>query len=88
MASTFTNKERSMKIVSVISLILITFSFNSFALDVKQRFNHLDKDKDGYLSPDELTPQPHLKKRISQWDTDNDKRISLLEFKNYLTSKS
>jgi len=57
-------------------------------LDVKKRFDHLDKDKNGFLSVQELSSQPHLQKRMAQWDTDKDQQISLLEFKHYLTNKS
>ena len=77
-----------MKIATLASFTLITTSFNTLALDVKQRFDHLDKDKNGYLSVEELASQPHLQKHMAKWDTDNDQQISLLEFKHYLTNKS
>ncbi|AXV64465.1 EF-hand domain-containing protein [Pseudoalteromonas lipolytica] len=77
-----------MKIATLASFTLITISFNTLALDVKQRFDHLDKDKNGYLSVEELASQPHLQKHMAKWDTDNDQQISLLEFKHYLTNKS
>ena len=77
-----------MRIFWLASCTLITISFYSLALDVKQRFDHLDKDKNGFLSVQELSSQPHLQKRIAQWDTDKDQQISLLEFKHYLTNKS
>lgn len=77
-----------MRIFWLASCTLITISFNSLALDVKQRFDHLDKDKNGFLSEQELSSQPHLQKRMAQWDTDKDQQISLLEFKHYLTNKS
>ena len=77
-----------MRIFWLAPCTLITVSFNSLALDVKQRFDHLDKDKNGFLSEQELSSQPHLQKRIAQWDTDKDQQISLLEFKHYLTNKS
>jgi Ca2+-binding EF-hand superfamily protein len=77
-----------MKIATLASFTFITISFNTLALDVKQRFDHLDKDKNGYLSVEELASQPHLQKHMAKWDTDNDQQISLLEFKHYLTNKS
>ncbi len=77
-----------MKIATLASCTLITISFNTLALDVKQRFDHLDKDKNGYLSVEELASQPHLQKHMAKWDTDNNQQISLLEFKHYLTNKS
>ncbi|MDK9682097.1 EF-hand domain-containing protein [Pseudoalteromonas shioyasakiensis] len=77
-----------MRIFWLASCTLITISFKGLALDVKQRFDHLDKDKNGFLSMQELSSQPHLQKRIAQWDTDKDQQISLLEFKHYLTNKS
>ncbi|MCC9662935.1 EF-hand domain-containing protein [Pseudoalteromonas sp. MB41] len=77
-----------MKIATLAPFTLITISFNTLALDVKQRFDHLDKDKNGYLSVEELASQPHLQKHMAKWDTDNDQQISLLEFKHYLTNKS
>lgn len=77
-----------MRIFWLASCTLITISFNCLALDVKQRFDHLDKDKNGFLSVQELSSQPHLQKRIAQWDTDKDQQISLLEYKHYLTNKS
>lgn len=77
-----------MKIATLASFTLTTISFNTLALDVKQRFDHLDKDKNGYLSVEELASQPHLQKHMAKWDTDNDQQISLLEFKHYLTNKS
>ena len=39
-----------MRIFWLASCTLITISFNSLALDVKQRFDHLDKDKNGFFS--------------------------------------
>lgn len=69
---------------SVIAFVMI--SFNAAALDVKQRFDHLDANKSGYLTQDELEPQPQLLSTFMRWDKDQDKQISLIEFKNYLTN--
>ncbi len=77
-----------MKIRCFVTTTALLLSFNAFALDVKQRFDHLDKDKNGFLSLEELSSQPHLKKHIAQWDENKDQQISLLEFKHYLTNKS
>jgi len=66
--------------------VLLISSFGVAALDVKQRFNHLDYNKDGYLTQDELEPQPQLLSNYQRWDKDQDNRISLVEFKDFLTN--
>ena len=38
-----------MKNTALICGLMISVSFGASALDVKQRFDHLDKDKDGFL---------------------------------------
>jgi Ca2+-binding EF-hand superfamily protein len=65
---------------------LLFASFSTLALDVKQRFDHLDANRNGYLTVNELETQPHLLKNFVTWDKDNDQQISLVEFKNYLTN--
>jgi Ca2+-binding EF-hand superfamily protein len=77
---------KTMKCVffSVIAITMI--SFNAVALDVKQRFDHLDANKSGFLTEDELEPQPQLLSTFTRWDKNQDKQISLLEFKDYLTN--
>lgn len=75
-----------MKNKALICGLMISVSFGSSALDVKQRFDHLDKDKDGFLIKSELDPQPQLLNDYQRWDKDRDNRISLLEFKHYLTN--
>lgn len=65
--------------------VLLATSFSAMALDVKQRFDHLDSNKDGYLTENELDPQPQLLKQFQRWDTDRDNQISLVEFKRFLT---
>ncbi|WP_372762690.1 EF-hand domain-containing protein [Pseudoalteromonas sp.] len=75
-----------MKIRAYLASGLLLTSFTSAALDVKQRFNHLDADKNGYLSRHELEAQPHLLHNFTMWDKNNDQQISLVEFKNYLTN--
>lgn len=75
-----------MKIIYYATCALVFASFNASALDVKQRFNHLDADKSGYLTQKELEPQPQLLSTFMVWDKNQDKRISLVEFKNYLTN--
>ena len=37
---------------------LLFISQSAFALDVKQRFDHLDTNNDGYLTHSELAAQP------------------------------
>ncbi|MBB1288667.1 EF-hand domain-containing protein [Pseudoalteromonas sp. SR43-6] len=74
-----------MKILPLIISILMLLSFDAAALDVKQRFDHLDSDKSGYLTHDELDPQPQLLNTFVKWDKNQDNQISLIEFKNYLT---
>ncbi|MFU2509901.1 MAG: EF-hand domain-containing protein [Pseudoalteromonas prydzensis] len=69
----------------VILAVLLATSFSAMALDVKQRFDHLDSNKDGYLTENELDPQPQLLKQFQRWDTDRDNQISLVEFKRFLT---
>ena len=49
-------------------------------------FDHLDKNNDGYLTHSELAAQPQLLNSFSDWDENQDNRISLTEFKNYLTT--
>lgn len=66
--------------------LVIGASFTASALDVKQRFDHLDTNKDGFLTRAELEPQPQLLKNFSIWDQNQDNRISLLEFKQFLTN--
>ncbi|KPH61934.1 calcium dependent protein [Pseudoalteromonas porphyrae] len=75
-----------MKSVTLICSVLLISSFGVAALDVKQRFNHLDYNKDGYLTHDELEPQPQLLSNYQRWDKDQDNRISLVEFKDFLTN--
>ncbi|OUS71306.1 calcium dependent protein [Pseudoalteromonas sp. A601] len=75
-----------MKNMMLFCSLLVGFSFNALALDVKQRFDHLDKNKDGFLTHAELEPQPQLLNSYSNWDKDRDNRISLLEFKQFLTN--
>lgn len=75
-----------MKNKALICGLMISISFGASALDVKQRFDHLDKDKDGFLIKSELDPQPQLLNDYQRWDKDRDNRISLLEFKHYLTN--
>ncbi|ALQ07336.1 MULTISPECIES: EF-hand domain-containing protein [Pseudoalteromonas] len=75
-----------MRILSFVTSILILSSFDALALDVKQRFSHLDTNKNGYLTHDELEPQPQLLSTFLIWDKDQDNQISLIEFKNYLTN--
>ncbi|WP_282131484.1 EF-hand domain-containing protein [Pseudoalteromonas aliena] len=75
-----------MKILPFITSILILLSFNASALDVKQRFDHLDINKSGYLTHDELEAQPQLLSMFVIWDKDQNRQISLIEFKNYLTN--
>lgn len=75
-----------MKNKALICGLIISVSFGASALDVKQRFDHLDKDKDGFLIKSELDPQPQLLNDYQRWDKDRDNRISLLEFKHYLTN--
>ena len=65
---------------------LLFISQSAFALDVKQRFEHLDTNNDGYLTHSELAAQPQLLNSFSNWDENQDNRISLTEFKNYLTN--
>ncbi|MBE0377911.1 MULTISPECIES: EF-hand domain-containing protein [Pseudoalteromonas] len=74
-----------MKSILVIFTVLLVTSFSAMALDVKQRFDHLDSNKDGYLTKNELDAQPQLLKQFQRWDTDQDNRVSLVEFKNFLT---
>ncbi|MBH0057774.1 EF-hand domain-containing protein [Pseudoalteromonas sp. SWXJZ94C] len=75
-----------MKILTLLSSILMLSSFSASALDVKQRFDHLDSNKSGYLTHDELDAQPQLLNTFVMWDKDQDSKISLIEFKNYLTN--
>jgi hypothetical protein len=58
---------KTMKCVffSVIAITMI--SFNAVALDVKQRFDHLDANKSGFLTEDELEPQPQLLSTFTRW---------------------
>lgn len=74
-----------MKSILVIFTVLLVTSFSAMALDVKQRFDHLDSNKDGYLTKNEWDAQPQLLKQFQRWDTDQDNRVSLVEFKNFLT---
>ncbi|MGO2011705.1 MAG: EF-hand domain-containing protein [Pseudoalteromonas sp.] len=74
-----------MKIQLLMTSLLIVFSSNTLALDVTQRFNHLDNDKNSYLTYAELEAQPQLLSNYKRWDIDQDNRISLAEFKSYLT---
>ena len=75
-----------MKIRCFVTTIALLLSFNASALDVKQRFDHLDTDKNGYLTHNELERQPQLLSTFIMWDKNQDKQISLIEFKNYLTN--
>lgn len=75
-----------MKHLAVLFCICLSISFNVMALDVKQRFDHLDRNKDGYLTKNELDAQPQLLNQFKRWDTNKDNKISLEEFKNYLTN--
>ncbi|MEH6395029.1 EF-hand domain-containing protein [Pseudoalteromonas sp.] len=72
-------------ILAILTMLLAT-SFSAMALDVKQRFDHLDSNKDGYLTKNELDAQPQLLKQFQRWDSDRDDRVSLVEFKNFLTN--
>lgn len=64
----------------------LLFSHSALALDVKQRFEHLDTNNDEYLTHRELATQPQLLNSFSNWDKNQDNRISLTEFKSYLTN--
>lgn len=75
-----------MKLLVFLASCLTLSSFNALALDVKQRFDHLDKDRSGYLTNNELDPQPQLLNSFKRWDKNKDNKISLIEFKNYLTN--
>jgi Ca2+-binding EF-hand superfamily protein len=75
-----------MKISVYLTCCLLLTSFTTFALDVTQRFAHLDSDKNGFLTHNELAAQPHLQHNFNSWDKNNDQQISLDEFKNYLTN--
>lgn len=74
-----------MKSILVIFTVLLVTSFSAMALDVKQRFDHLDSNNDGYLTKNELDAQPQLLKQFQRLDTDRDNKISLVEFKRFLT---
>ena len=74
-----------MKSILVILTVLLATSFSAVALDVKQRFDHLDSNKDGYLTKNELDAQPQLLKQFQRWDSNQDNKVSLIEFKNFLT---
>jgi Ca2+-binding EF-hand superfamily protein len=73
-----------MKIQLLLIGALLFVSHSAF--DVKQRFEHLDTNNDGYLTHSELAAQPQLLNSFSNWDENQDNRISLTEFKNYLTT--
>jgi Ca2+-binding EF-hand superfamily protein len=75
-----------MKVFIFLANTLILTSFNAYALDVTLRFEHLDKDKSGFLTRDELEPQPKLLSTFTVWDKNQDNQISLNEFKNHLTN--
>ncbi|ODS13266.1 EF-hand domain-containing protein [Pseudoalteromonas tetraodonis] len=75
-----------MKIQLLLIGALLFVSHSARALDVKQRFEHLDTNNDGYLTHSELAAQPQLLNSFSNWDENQDNRISLTEFKNYLTT--
>ena len=75
-----------MKRLAVLFCMCLSISFNVMALDVKQRFDHLDRNKDGYLTKNELDSEPQLLNQFKRWDTNKDNKISLEEFKNYLTN--
>ena len=75
-----------MKIQLLLIGALLFVSHSACALDVKQRFEHLDTNNDGYLTHSELAAQPQLLNSFSIWDENQDNRISLTEFKNYLTT--
>ena len=55
------------------------FDFDKFAED---RFNRLDKNRDGFLSFDEMSE--NLKAEKDKWDTNQDGVIDRAEFKEYL----
>ncbi|WP_288988594.1 EF-hand domain-containing protein [uncultured Pseudoalteromonas sp.] len=75
-----------MKIQLLLISALLFVSHSARALDVKQRFEHLDTNNDEYLTHSELAAQPQLLNSFSNWDENQDNRISLTEFKNYLTT--
>lgn len=74
-----------MKILFLLIGALLFVSQSALALDVKQRFEHLDTNNNGYLTQCELDAQPQLLNTFSKWDKNQDNRISMAEFKNYLT---
>ncbi|MBB1308678.1 EF-hand domain-containing protein [Pseudoalteromonas sp. SR44-5] len=75
-----------MKSILIILSVSLATSFSAMALDVKQRFDHLDSNKDGYLTHNELEPQPQLLSNFKRWDKNQDNKISLSEFKRFLTN--
>jgi Ca2+-binding EF-hand superfamily protein len=53
-----------------------------------QRFESLDRDKDGYLSVSEALALPGLAARFQSADRDGDGRVSRAEFQQHLVPQS
>ena len=45
-----------------------------------ERFDHLDRNRDGFISRDEAKDAPELQTRFSELDTNNDGKLSREEY--------
>src|SRR4029077_19703605 len=57
----------------------------NYDANAERDFQQLDKNKDGQLQPEEMTPE--LREELAKWDTNGDGLISLDEYKAYYRAR-
>ena len=74
-----------MKTMACISIMLASLvSISSYALDLNETFNELDKDSNGALSESEASEDALLQGNFSQIDSNEDGQISFPEFQSFI----
>ncbi|HCV03187.1 EF-hand domain-containing protein [Pseudoalteromonas sp. SSMSWG5] len=67
-----------------LAVLLSVISMSSNAFDLKDTFNELDKDSNGFLSDAEASEDALLHGNFTQIDSNQDGQISFAEFKSFI----
>lgn len=67
-----------------LAVLLSVISMSSNAFDLKDTFNELDKDSNGFLSDAEASEDTLLHGNFTQIDSNQDGQISFAEFKSFI----
>ncbi|MBD58134.1 MAG: cag pathogenicity island protein Cag25 [Pseudoalteromonas sp.] len=67
-----------------LAVLLSVISMSSNAFDLKDTFNELDKDSNGFLSDAEASEDALLHGNFTQIDSNQDGQISFTEFKSFI----